>query len=136
MPEQAHRVFFAEMMERERIENDVVALSWIPFENVRFDKRNFRVINAEFSRDFERGCLLIQRVKLNFRANLARVIDNQSRDVARAGGKIDNAQLIARFNPTANEAQNNRVTAEIAIELPQIFQIALQLGGNRLRPIH
>ena len=28
------------------------------------------------------------------------------------------------------------VTAEVAVELPEIVQVCVQLGANRLRPIH
>jgi len=80
--------------------------------------------------------LSIKRIDLNFCADLSRKIDNQSRNVARAGGKIDNPQVVARSDPATNEPENNRVTPKVMVQLSEIPEIALQFGRDRLWLIH
>src|SRR5205085_8785587 len=69
-------------------------------------------------------------------ANLASIIDNQPRNVARASGEIDHAHSCAGLEPASHETQHKTITAEPAIKLPKTFQVALQFRGDRLRPIH
>ena len=123
-------------MERERTKRDLVRLRRPPLEDVCFDTRNFRVIDAQFYCYFQRGGLSIKRIDLNFCADLSRKIDNQSRNVARARGKIDNAQAVARSNPATDEPENNRMTPKVMVQLSEIPEIALQFGRDRLRSIH
>jgi hypothetical protein len=80
--------------------------------------------------------LSIDRIDLDLRANPPRVIYEQPRNVARTRGKIDNAYLRAGRYPAPHENRNEAVTAKPAIQLPDPFKIELQLGRNRLRPIH
>ena len=56
------------------------------------------------------------------------MIDNQSRDIARACGKIDNAYLVNRFDPALHKTENQPIAAEPAIQLSNSVQIPLQLG--------
>ena len=97
---------------------------------------NFGVLGAQAPGDFQRRRLLIDCIDLDLRADLSRVIHDQPRNVARTRGKIDNAHLRAGQYPPPHEKRNKSVAAEPAIELPKPFEIALQLGRNRLRPIH
>jgi hypothetical protein len=64
------------------------------------------------------------------------VIHEQSRNITRTGGKIDNAHSRAGRYPAPYESRNKTMAAEPAIKLPKPFKIALQFGRNRLRPIH
>jgi len=80
--------------------------------------------------------LPIDCINLDLRANPSRVIHEQPRDIARTRGKIDNAHSRAGHYPTPHESRNEMVAAEPAIKLPKPLKITLQLGGNRLRPIH
>src|SRR5206468_3938239 len=108
----ADGILFSEMMKRERAKDDIVAIRRSPFENVCLDEGNFRMITTQLSRDFECGWLAIQCIDLDRRADFSRNIDNQSRNVARAGGKIDNAHVTARFNPAMQKMQKKAMAAE------------------------
>jgi hypothetical protein len=68
--------------------------------------------------------------------HLPRVIDDQPRDVAGTGGQIEHAHFAPRQNPAPEKMLNQRIAAEIAIELAQVPQIARQLRRDRLRTIH
>src|SRR5438105_9083449 len=132
----AHSVVIAKMMKRQSAKNEIVRLGCVPFQKVSFHKGDFRITGTEFLCDLKRGRLSIQRIDAQLSANLAPVLRDQSRNIARAGGKIDNAQARAGFDPTAEKKRDQCVTSEPAIELPDVFEIALQFGRNRLRPIH
>jgi hypothetical protein len=97
---------------------------------------NLRVAGAQSPGDVQRCGLPIDRVDFDLRADPSGVIHQQSRNIARTGGKIDDAHLRAGHYPAPRERRNEAVAAEPAIELPDPLKIALQLGRNRLRPIH
>ena len=107
-------------MKRERAKHDVVSFARVPFENVRLEVRNLRIMSAQLSRDLDRGPLLVQRIDLRARADPARVIGNQARDIARAGRKIDNRDMRARFDPAADETQHEPVAAKIFVQLLEV----------------
>ena len=75
-------------------------------------------------------------MSFKIRANPSRMIHKQPWNIARTRGEIDNAHLRAGRYPATHEHRNKTVAAEPAIKLPKPFKIALQLGRNRLRPIH
>ena len=134
--EHADRVVITKMMKRQGAENDVIWLRWSPFQDVSFDETDFRIRNAQFLRDLESRGLSIQRIDSQFRPNLAPALCDQTRNIARAGGKIDNSQARVWLDPAAEKHRNQRVTPKPAIELPDIFKIPLQFRGNRLRTVH
>jgi hypothetical protein len=80
--------------------------------------------------------LPIDCVDFDLRAHRSRVIYEQSRNITRTRGKIDNAHSRAGRYPPPYESRNETVAAEPAIKLPKPFKIALQFVRNRLRPIH
>ena len=104
------------MVKHQRAKHDVVGLARIPLQNVCLNIGNFRISAAQLSRDLKRGSLPIQRVDLDLRADRPRMIDNQSRDITRTGGKIDNPEAITRFDPAPDEFRNEAITPEISIE--------------------
>src|SRR5262249_18364321 len=124
------------MMQRHRAQHQVAWFGCTPFQNVSFDKSDFWIMSAQLFRDLKRRRLSIQRVDVKVRANFASVLGDQARDIARAGRKIENAHARTGFYPTAQEHRNQRVTAKPAIELANVFEIALQFGRDRLRSVH
>src|SRR5207247_4391763 len=128
--------YINKMMEYEIAENDVITVIWLKFQDVRFEIGNFLVTSTQCPRNLQCSRLSVQGPDLNFRTNFSCIIDNQSRNIARSGSKIDNAHTSIRGDPAAHKVKNKAITAEPAIELPNVFQVALQLGRNRLRPIH
>src|SRR3982751_5156445 len=69
-------------------------------------------------------------------SNLSRIIDDQSWNIARSRCQIDHAQFVGRPDPTANKTEYKLIASEPTIQLPKVLQIALQIGGRRLIPIH
>src|SRR5206468_10352585 len=100
------------MMQRERAQRDVVDFGRAPFENVGFVVGNFRVTGAQSSGDFERRGLSIYGIDLERRANFASVINDESRNIARFRGKIDNTDASSRLDPAAHETQNQPEAAQ------------------------
>src|SRR5262249_33977201 len=113
-----YSILVAEMMKCQRAKRDVVYIDRAPFENVGFPVGNLRIVGAQLSRDFQCGRLPIQRIDFYFRADTSRIIDNQSRDIARSRRHIKNAKFIGRSNPPANKPQYKPITTEPAIQLP------------------
>src|SRR2546423_9635537 len=64
------------------------------------------------------------------------MIDDEPGNVSRSGGEIGNSSGLARFDPKFHKSPNEFITAEKSIQPSQIFQIALKLTRDRLRPIH
>jgi hypothetical protein len=62
--------------------------------------------------------LLVDRIYADRCAHLSRVIDHESRDVARTGRQIEHAHCRSRQNPAPQKMFDQHITAEIAIELP------------------
>ena len=114
-PEQGDRFLFAEVMQGEREENDVVGMFVAEMMNVRAVEVNFGKVGAQFSRDLDRCSLEIDRVDHHFSAVLAREFNHQPRDIAGGRGQIKDAQLVVRPDPAPEEMANQPMAAEVAI---------------------
>ena len=113
------------------------AFDGMPFENIGFVTGNFRVAGAQLPGDFQGRGLSINSIDLDparqsFERNRQSIAEYRRNLAARSTMRVG----APRLNPTAHKAQNKTIAAEPAIELPDTFQVALQLGRNRLRPIH
>jgi hypothetical protein len=64
------------------------------------------------------------------------VIDEQPRNVRRAGGKIRHSQPIARSNPSPREPHDETVASEPPVQSAQTRKRIFELSRRRVRPIH
>jgi hypothetical protein len=55
------------------------------------------------------------------------MVDNESRNVAGPGSKIDDPNAVARLDPAPNELQNEAITAEVTIDLPDSIKVLFEL---------
>src|SRR5438552_1908498 len=124
------------MVERERAKHNVVSRAVIEGENVAGFEIDLGIIRAQSARNFQRRFLLVDCVHCHYRADFPGIVDHESRNVARTSGEIEHAQLRRWLDPTPQEMLDEGVTSEIAIELTDVSQVALQLWRNRLRTVH
>ena len=104
--------------------------------NVRAMVTDLGEARAQVSRDLDRRRLKIYRVDFHLSAGLAGKRNDEPGNITRAGGQIENAQLVARPNPALKEIADQPIAAEVTIERPQIAQVGQELRRDRLRPIH
>ena len=124
------------MMENERAEHDVVLPILSERKCIAVFEIDLWIVRAKTTRDFQRGVLLIDRFHRDGRADFSGVIDNEARDIARAGRQIKHPELRPRLDPASQKIRDERMASKVAIKLAQVAQIAHQLGRYRLRPIH
>src|SRR5438067_10337866 len=123
------------MMEGERTEHDI-----IPFfserQNVAFEEFDLGIIAAQASSDFQSGWLAIDRVHGYLRAGASGKINYQPWNIAGTSRQIQNSHSTPRLDPAPQEMLDQPVAAEIAVELADVSQVALQFRSDRLRAIH
>ena len=133
---QRDRFFGREMVQGEGKKYEVVGFRAPEVVDVVAVIMNFGKSFAQLLRNPNRRCLQIHRVDAHRGADSAGELHHQSRNVARAGGEIDDAQVIVRSKPASQEMSHQTIAAKVAIKRAQITKVRDQLRRNRLRPVH
>src|SRR2546430_8614756 len=123
------------MMEGERTEHDII-VALAKRQDVAFEEFDLGIIAAQASRDFQSGWLLIDRVHGYLRTGASGKINHQPWNIAGARRQIQNSHPTPRLDPAPQEMLDQPVAAEIAVELADVSQVALQFRSDRLRSIH
>src|SRR5438874_11948731 len=80
--------------------------------------------------------MLIERVHRIRCAGASGKIYQQPWNIAGTGRQIENPHSAPRLDPAPQEMLDQPVAAEIAVELADVSQVALQFRSDRLRAIH
>ena len=88
---------------------------------------NFGIAGAQAAGDFQCRRLLIHSIDLQICADFPGEIDDQPRNVTRTGSEVDQPGASPRLEPAPHEMQNKPMTAEPAVEAPEMLQIEIQL---------
>src|SRR5689334_21304518 len=113
-------------MKRQGEQNDVIRFRWLPLQQISLNERNVWIVDTQSLRDLERSELLIESVNPNIRADFSRVISNQSRNIARAGSKIQNPECRSGLDPAAEKKGDQPIATKPAVELPKIPKITVE----------
>jgi hypothetical protein len=124
------------MMERKRAEHDVVFSTLSEEEHIALFEIDLRIVRAQAARDFQRGALLIDRIHCDGGTDFSGVVDDETRDIPGTSRQIKYPQLDPGLDPASQKTRDKRMASKVAIKLAQVAQIAHELGGHRLRPVH
>ncbi len=136
LAQQSDCVFLAEVVQGERANHDVERLRGGERQHVVAKAGDLRVVRAQAAGSLDRGRLKIDRHNLHLCSDSARVVRDQTRNIRRAGGQIENAHAVAVLDPAAHEPRHDAMAAEVAIQPAQTAQGGLEFRGRRIRPIH
>ena len=117
----------AEVMQRERKEHDVEGLVFTKLVNIRTVILNFRKVGTQLAGDLDGRRLEIHRVDCHRRVGCTSELDNQPRDVSRAGCQIENTQPVAALYPARQKIADQSIAAEVAVKRAQIPQTSFYL---------